>query len=313
MTQIALTGGTGFLGAHVADALIGQGHSLRALVRDTSRAVQLREQGAALVVGDLNDKAALRELITECDCVVHIAGAIKAKTAAELLAINGGGTANLVAACADIIPDIRLVHVSSVTAREPGLSAYANSKAASEISAKAHAGPLVIVRPNAVYGPGDRETLQVFEIAEAWMQPVLNQPQARIAMIHGKDAGNAIAAMAVAHAPIGLFEISDRCTAGYSWTQITQAAVASVGGQYRPIPIPVVIMQMAGFIAEQIGRFRREPQIFNSGKVREILHGDWAIHPGREIPAETWTPKINLQDGFTQTVDWYRQQGWLKG
>lgn len=312
MTQIALTGGTGFLGAHVANALTQQGHNLRALVRDTSRAAQLREQGAELVIGDLNDGKALRDLVTNCDCVVHIAGAIKAKTAAELLAINGGGTKNLVAACADVIPDIRLLHVSSVTAREPELSAYANSKAASEVSAKAHGGSLVIMRPNAIYGPGDRETLQVFEIAEAWVQPVLSRPEARIAMIHGEDAANAIAAMVNTRAPTGLFEISDRCTKGYSWTQITQAAVAAVGGQYRPVPIPAAIMQMAGFVSGQIGRFSSEPPIFNSGKVREILHGDWAIDPGREIPAEIWTPKINLQDGFAQTVDWYRQQGWLK-
>ena len=314
MTQkpsIAITGATGFLGGHVAKALCEQGFSLRALVRDPARATHLHGLGMELVSGDLNHHNALAQLVQDCTNVIHIAGAIKAKTEAQLIAINGGGTTNLVAAMAKSAPDARLVHISSIAAREPQLSAYAASKAASEAAANIHGGPLVIVRPNAIYGPGDTETLAVFKLAKDWLHPVLHQPKAKIAMIHGLDAANAIMALCANNAPTGMFEISDEQHQGYSWYQITEAAVRAVGTTYQPVPIPASVMQFAGAVSEGLGRFRRSAPIFNRGKVREMLHGDWSTRPALRIPSEIWQPQITLDAGFAQTVAWYRSEGWL--
>ncbi|VAW02160.1 FIG010773: NAD-dependent epimerase/dehydratase [hydrothermal vent metagenome] len=310
--MIAITGATGFLGGHVTDILCAGGAKLRALVRDTAKATHLAAQGIELVAGDLNDANALDLLLKDCVCIIHIAGAIKARTPALLLQINGGGTDNLVAACARVNPDIRLLHISSITAREPQLSPYANSKAASEKAALAHKGPVVIIRPNAVYGPGDRETLQVFEVASGRFHPVINQPDARIAMIHAQDAAKAITALAQSTAPLGLFEISDPRTDGYSWQEITKTAVAAVGGRYRPIPVTPMLLKIAAIFSELAGKFQKNPPIFTQGKVREILHGNWSVQATKQIPAALWQAEIQLDEGFEQTVCWYRQQGWLR-
>jgi nucleoside-diphosphate-sugar epimerase len=307
---IAITGATGFLGGHVVRALLAQGLPVRALVRDIARGQALGD--IDLIEGDLNNQKALEQLVQGSQAVIHIAGAIKARTPQQLIAINGGGTQNLVDACARVNPEIRLVHVSSVTAREPQLSAYAKSKAASEHAAHTHGGPVVIVRPNAIYGPGDRETLQVFEVAGGSLHPLLGGPEARIAMIHGADAASAILAMTDLGAPVGLFEICDERTQGYGWREITETAVAAVGGTYRPIKVPAGLLKLAGSLSGWLGKYQKQPPIFDSGKVNEILHGDWGVHPSRLIPSEIWKPKINLQQGFTETVHWYRQQGWLK-
>lgn len=268
--------------------------------------------GIELVIGDLDNTKALQQLVKDCDCVIHIAGAIKARTAAQLNAINGGGTANLVTACQHNNPNIRFVHISSIAAREPQLSSYANSKYLSETAANQHKGPVVIIRPNAVYGPGDRETLQVFQVAKGWLHPLLGGPDARIAMIHGQDAAEAIGAMCASNAPVGVFEISDASTQGYSWQQISRTAVAAVGANYRPIRIPSSLLLLAGGVSQALGKFRRDPPIFNRAKVREILHADWSVHPNRQIPTQFWTPQIDLESGFKQTVAWYQGQGWLK-
>jgi len=311
LKQIAITGATGFLGHHISAKLIASGVHLRALVRDKTRATALSDMGAELIIGDLDNAKALETLVQDCDCVVHVAGAIKAKTSEALIAINGGGTANLVAACDAVAAKIRLVHISSITAREPQLSAYANSKAASEQAANRHNGPVVIIRPNAVYGPGDRETLQVFKVAQGLFQPLFKQPDARIAMIHVDDAAQAVLALCDLNAPIGLFEIADAQTQGYGWLEITKTAVLAVGGRARLVPIPLNLLRLAGVISENMGRFRSDPPIFNRGKVREILHGDWAVQSDLRIPADIWFPKINLEQGFCDTVNWYRSQGWL--
>ncbi len=310
--SIALTGATGFLGGHVARQLIATGARVRALVRDLDRAKWLADLGGELILGDLNASSAMEKLLQNTDCVVHIAGAIKAKTTADLIAINGGGTQKLVDVCARISPDIRFVHISSITAREENLSPYAISKAASEHAAKTHQGPLAIVRPNAVYGPGDRETLAVFQMAGGWLHPVLHRPDARIAMIHGADAAAAIVALCQQNAPTGLFEISDARTDGYSWSEITQNAVLAVGGKCRPVPIPAGLMQIAGSVSGFIGKFQKEPPIFNAGKVAEMLHGDWSVQNQCQVPPKIWTPNIPLAQGFNETVAWYRDQGWLQ-
>ncbi|MBL4617558.1 MAG: SDR family NAD(P)-dependent oxidoreductase [Robiginitomaculum sp.] len=310
--RIALTGATGFLGSHVAKVLMAKGFTLNALVRNPKRAEHLQVRGIKLVAGDLSDAKSLQELVSNCSCVVHIAGAIKAKSSKQLFQINGGGTANLVKACAVNNPQIRFVHISSVAAREPQLSDYANSKFASETEAKKHNGAVAIVRPNAVYGPNDRETLQIFQVASGLFHPVLVGKESRIAMIHVADAAKAITALCSVDAPTGLFEISDARADGYSWREISQTAVSSVGGKYRPIKIPKWLFHTCGFVSENIGKLRDQPTILNSGKVREILHGDWSVQDDLQIPAEIWKAKIDLESGFRDTVQWYRQQGWLK-
>jgi len=171
---------------------------------------------------------------------------------------------------------------------------------------------LVIVRPNAVYGPFDRETLQVFEMAGHFWHPVLNQPNARIAMIHGADAAKAIVALCAGDAPTGLFEISDACSQGYSWRHITETAARAVGREPRLVPVPVFALKLAGAVSGMVGRLQADPPIFNSGKVREMLHGDWSVKPERQVPAEIWSATINLKTGFADTVGWYRYEGWLK-
>lgn len=309
--RIALTGATGFLGLHVAQTLTAKGFKLSALVRDPKRAEHLQVKGIRLVAGDLSDGEALQELVRDCSCIVHIAGAIKAKSGKQLLQINSGGTANLVKACAVSNPQIRFVHISSVAAREPQLSDYANSKSASEIEARKHNGAVAIVRPNAVYGPNDRETLQVFQVANGLFHPVLVGSAARIAMIHVTDAAKAITALCYDDAPTGLFEISDARSSGYSWKEISQTAVNSVGGKYRPVRIPKWLFHAIGLISEHIGKLLGKPAILNSGKVREILHGDWSVQADLQIPPEIWKAEIDLRAGFRDTVKWYREQGWL--
>ncbi len=309
---IAITGATGFLGLHIAQKLKMDGRPLRALVRSQSRAKALKELGAELVFGDLGNKSALADLVENCACVVHVAGAIKARTSQELIAINGGGTANLVSACAKISPNIRMVHISSITAREPQLSAYAASKASSEQAAKAHNGPLVIIRPNAVYGPGDRETLQVFKVAQGPVQPLFNQPDARIAMIHVDDAARAVVELCKSNYVTGLFEISDERTGGYGWKEITHTAIGAVNGKPRLFPVSAGMLKIAGVVSEFFGGFRSDPPIFTTGKVREILHGDWAVQTDLQIPENIWQPSINLEQGFDDAVNWYKEQGWLR-
>ena len=159
--KLAITGGTGFVGSHVIDEALGAGHEVQALTR--------REQPGRdkvdWIAGDLDDRAALKRLIEDADAVIHVAGVINAPDQAGFDQGNVTGTlAMLAAATAGGVR--RFVHVSSLAAREPRLSLYGGSKARSEELVESSGLDWAIVRPPAVYGPGDKETLELFKMAK---------------------------------------------------------------------------------------------------------------------------------------------------
>jgi nucleoside-diphosphate-sugar epimerase len=152
--KLAITGGTGFVGSHLIDLALAAGHEIKALTR---RDQQARE-GVSWIAGDLSSRDALERLVDGVEAIIHVAGTISAQSAAGFEIGNVAGTlAMLAAATAGGVH--RFVHVSSLAAREPKLSLYGGSKARAEELVHSSGLEWAIVRPPAVYGPGDKETL----------------------------------------------------------------------------------------------------------------------------------------------------------
>jgi uncharacterized protein YbjT (DUF2867 family) len=164
---VAVTGATGFVGPHLVAALARRGWKIRLLVRRWSPLPSLAGVEADLVLGDVADEAALRRLVDGADTVIHAAGLIKARRAADFMAVNRDGTARVSA----LAPTARFVLLSSLAAREPLLSPYGASKRAAEDVVAGRSGPWLAVRAPAIYGPGDRETLAYFRAARRALLP----------------------------------------------------------------------------------------------------------------------------------------------
>lgn len=314
MTRVAaVTGGTGFLGRAVVAALAGNGWRVRLLARRDPGHPHPSGQEVDVVSGDLADADALRRLVRGADTVVHAAGLVKARSRADFMAVNGEGSGRVAAAAAAAAPSARLVHVSSLAAREPLLSDYAASKRAGEEAFRAAGGgaSLVIVRPPAIYGPWDIETLAVFRAARGPVVPLFHGEEARLCLIHVEDAARAVAALCGAGPAGGVFEISDGRREGYPWRLVLEEAARAVGGRPRVVRIPPSILRLGGLLAVTGGRLLGRTPMLTPGKVREMLHPDWASSPQRQPPADVWAPRISLPDGFAATVRWYRDAGWL--
>ena len=116
--------------------------------------------------------------------MIHVAGVINAPDPAGFEAGNVTGTAAMLAA-AEKAGIQRFVHVSSLAAREPKLSIYGATKAGSEALVGDSGLGFAIVRPPAVYGPGDKETLELFRMAKRGF--VLLPPEGRLSLIHVDD------------------------------------------------------------------------------------------------------------------------------
>ena len=318
MRLAAVTGATGFLGRHLLEALAAHGFQLRILARsDPAPALEHSPALNAvpeLVRGDLQDVPALSRLVRGADVVIHAAGLIKARSRREFMAVNRDGAANLGAAVQRAAPDAHLVGISSLAARAPFVSPYAESKRLGEAAlSETFSGRLTILRPPIIYGPSDRETLQIFRAARLPLVPVPGPAGARLAMIHVADAATAIAAVANwPDLPGGtVHALADINPSGYTPREIIGLAASLVGNHPRFIRLPAVAVQAVGLAGCVLARIQGRPAILDTGKAREILYGKWSVSRSELLPESLFVPEIDLRQGFATTIAWYRQAGWL--
>jgi nucleoside-diphosphate-sugar epimerase len=300
--KIAITGGTGFVGSHLIDAVLAAGHSLNALTRRD----QPEREGVDWVAGDLSSRDALEKLVSNTDAVIHVAGTISGRSAAAFEAANVAGTlAMLAAATAGGVH--RFVHVSSLAAREPKLSLYGASKEKGEELVIRSGLDWAIVRPPAVYGPGDRETLELFRMAKLGI--MLMPPRGRVSVIHVDDLARLLLALADAAAPAScLIEPDDGRPGGWAHREFARALAAAVGITAAVLSSPGILLRHAARADELL---RRDKAKLTVDRAAYFSHSNWVVEPDRAPPAKLWQPEIGTAQGLADTAGWYRQQGWL--
>jgi len=310
---VAVTGATGFVGAHLIRRLAETGWQVRILTRRMPASLP-KTARLELVLGDLDDNAALRQLVTGADALVHVAGIIKARHPREFQAVNVEGTRHVAAALAEAAPRIPVIHVSSLAARAPELSPYAASKRGGEEAIAAIAGrqPLTIVRPPAVYGPGDTEILPMFRAAAAGLCPVPASPGARLSLIHVGDLAGAIAALLETPPRHPLYEIDDGHPGGYSWPEIAAALSAALRRPVRSFRLPRPVMTVIAAAVEGHRRFGGPVTALSLDKLAELYHPDWVVAGSRLEDEVGWRPAFAIAEGFRDTIAGYRAAGWLK-
>ena len=306
---VAVTGATGFLGRRLVKVLAADGWTVRVLARRDIVDPSWLGLEPQLVIGDLANTKALAALCDGATVVVHVAGLIKASSRATFDRANVEGSRQV--ALAAKAAGARLVLVSSLAAREPHLSDYAASKRGGEDTAREIFGEsLTIVRPPAIYGPGDVETVKLFQAAASSpFLPVLD-PAARLAVIHADDAAACIAALVKTPRP-GLYALSDNRPDGYGWRELMQTASKAVGASPGLVRIPAWVIKSLAILSKWASIATGEATILTPGKARELLHADWSLSSNDPIPDFPPT-RYPLEEGFAQSVRWYRSEGWLK-
>ncbi|KQN06517.1 NAD-dependent epimerase/dehydratase family protein [Sphingomonas sp. Leaf25] len=296
---MALTGGTGFVGRRVIALGASAGWHIRAL----TRRAQPAEPNVSWVRGALDRPESLNELVGGADVVLHLAGVVSAPDAAGFTAGNVTGTQAMVDA-ALAAGSRRFVHVSSLSAREPQLSAYGASKRAGESVVEASDLDWTIVRPSGVYGPGDTELRDMFRMAKIGL--ALLPPPGRLALVAVDDLARLLLALAHRPGAHDLYEVDDGNPLTHA--ELARLIGRAVGQRVLPLHLPERLLRLGARIDR---RFRGSGAKLTPDRARYLAHPDWTADPARRPPAELWEPRIATPRGLSDTAAWYRAHGLL--
>jgi nucleoside-diphosphate-sugar epimerase len=305
VTTVALTGATGFIGRVLLKHLSSQGIRIQALYRPSSSPPPQSTNSIDWQAGTLEEKDRLRALVSGADSIIHCAGAVRGRTLEQFKAINTEGVERLVQVASEHGVK-HFILMSSLAAREPDLSPYAASKKLGEEVLSRYADRISwsIVRPPAVYGPGDREMQPLLKLIKHGLVPVIGDKNGRFSLIHVDDLAKAticlLQAGSVQHGQC--FELHDGHAGGYTWQQIAEIATSLNGKQPRCLSIPRFLMRTVGlanfFWSGLIGY---QPML-TPGKVREIFHPDWVCDNTSITDAIGWQPEILFKEGLRRLL-----------
>jgi len=318
-----VTGGTGFVGAHLVQALRARGDQVTCLVRNAAKAQALGWTDVRLVRGDLDDAAALRDGCAGAEVIYHVAGRISARDLDEFMRANRDGTANVLEAAGQG-PPRRFVLVSSLAAAGPTapgqpidetrppspVTPYGQSKLAAELLVRAMAGSWTIVRPPTVYGEWDREVLKVFKLARAGLAPVFGDGSQELSVIYAGDLAAALVAAATAPATARRVYYAAHPDVTTS-RELVRAIGRAVGRQPRIVPLPGPLARALLWTIGSIAHLAGRATLLSSDKAAEFLAPAWTCRPDALARDAGWRAETDLETGLRRTAAWYRKEGWL--
>lgn len=324
---ILLTGGSGFLGSHIAEQLSESGVSFRALARGTSNTSLLSKlRNVELVNGELSDTTSLARAFEGVTQVIHSAGLVKARSNEEFHRVNAQGTINVLEAAKRAGSVQRFVFVSSLAVAGPSakgepvsvsdtnpVTHYGRSKLTAERACQAQKGelPITIIRPPLIYGPRDRECFAFFKAVSLGVFPYMGSLARGFSAIFAPDCAAACIAATKADVPSGsVYFVED----GHTETlgELISHIERAMGKRARiRIPVPRMALEVAAFGSEVFGMLTDRAVMLTRDKCNELYATHWVCDASDTRHALNWQPKVSFAEGAKITYEWYKRAGWL--
>ena len=304
--SIAITGATGFIGGRIADRLLGAGYAVKALLRSTSPPKTSHEPAIQWIHGALEEPGSLQRLVEDVDAVIHCAGIVRGITQQSFDEVNAAGVMRLARITAKQSPTPRFLLLSSLAAREPSISPYAASKRKGEqlIADISEPLPWTTLRAPAVYGPGDRALLPLFQLMSRGVAPILGPKEARFSLLHVDDLAAAVLHWLASDCSQRIYELDDGRTGGYCWEDAVKTAEALRGKRVVRIPVSAFALRRLAAGNVSLARLFGYAPMLTPGKVRELRHCDWVCDNRRLSRTIDWEPRISLEAGLRNMLNW---------
>lgn len=331
--KILITGSTGFIGSHMAEHAVRQGHDTWAAIRPTSNRSNLRAPGLRHIVLNLDDAELLstqfeahRARHGTWDVIIHCAGATKCRHAYEFDQINYGATRHLVDTLIrlDMVPR-QFIFISTLGIYGPlheeepyppfseadtpcPNTLYGKSKYKAEEYIKGTASlPYVIFRPTGVYGPRDSDYQLLVRSIRAHIDLSLGHLPQRVTFLYVKDLVEAVFLAIKKGVQRRSYLITDGNT--YSSSDFTRAVRATLGNPFTlRLTIPLWLGRVAARIADMAGRLCGRTFTFNSDKFRILAQRNWQCDITPLTEELGYHPRYDLKAGIAETLAEQKQR-----
>jgi dihydroflavonol-4-reductase len=325
--QALVTGAAGFIGSHLVEALVQRGFRVRCLVRPTSHLEWIKGLPVEIIYGDCQEKDSLGPVVKDVDLVFHLAGATRAIDAKTYVEVNALGTENLVQACLEHNARLqKFIYLSSLAAAGPGrdggkkkesdrcepVSPYGRSKRRGEELAlsQAHALPLLILRPSAVYGPRDKAFFFLFQCLAKRIKPSISGGVQHLSLCSVQDLVGAILLAAETPTKNGeIFFLSDG--QDYRMEEINDIFARAMGVTAFRLRLPPPVLFGIAAVAEYFAKVSGKPALISRGRAEEMIQPSWLCDITKARTLLGFDPQISLAQGAKLTFDWYKKEKWL--
>jgi len=324
---VAVTGATGFLGSHVADALLAAGFGVRASVRPTSDLCWLRDKPVETIQLDLTDVDDCRRLLAGTCGLIHCAGVVSAANENDYQRGNVATTEALLDAASISwrdSADAPFILISSLAAHGPAphsqpasesapshpITSYGRSKRSAErlVNDGRWSFRTVVLRPPSLYGPRDREFLPLLKLACRGWTVRVGRSLSGLSLVDGRDAAAAAVQALTVPAVRGTFFLDDGRT-GYTWQELATALERATGRSIRSIQIPLAPLKLASRLLGT--RLASRTLLLNPDRIRDLQASGWVCDGARFAATSGYTGFRDAGTGLSETLAFYREQGWL--
>jgi UDP-glucose 4-epimerase len=327
--RILITGSTGFIGNYLVDEAISRGYEVYAGIRKTSNISSLSNKNIRLIEIDFSYINKITEVLKSLEpihYIIHNAGLTKSNSKEEFYRVNQHNTENFLKAIVNShnIPT-KFILISSLAAYGPAkkgeiinllskpapLTHYGKSKLLAEKAlTEQNICPYLIVRPTAVYGPGEKDIFLSFKIINAGFDFSIGSHEQQLTFIYVKDLVNAVYDLIKSQAINQSYFISENHV--YSKNDMGNIVAKLLNKKVLKIAVPVIAIKSIAAILAAYSKFiSHKPVALNFEKVKELVADNWVcdIQPLRD--AIGFEAKYSLSSGLKETIEWYREYKWL--
>lgn len=320
-----VTGGTGFIGSHLVDALIEKQkwNEIKCLVRNKEK--WLKGKSFKKIPADLLSFNILEENLRDIDVIFHLAGVVKAPSQKEFDQANVEATENLLR-LASKTGVKKLVILSSLAAAGPSskkpltendplqpISCYGESKKRMESMIQKVAEPdmsVTVLRPPAVYGPREEQIFTLFKMMSKGIAPIVgdgNHP--RLSIVYVQDVIQAILKAAEQQEPgVHSYYISgEKIT---NWNEIRAIVTKVLGKNNIPVHIQPKWVKRIAAVIETTSSFFGTYPVINREKANEMVL-EWTCSNEKAEAELQYKPEYSLEEGLSRTLRWYKKNKWL--
>ena len=324
---ILLTGGNGFVGSHVAEALLAGGYRVRCLLRPHSAPQWIETLPVDIKRADYSTTSALRKALEGCQAILHFGGATKAPDPEAYLRANASTTQALLEAASACAPPLKLFLLcSSQAALGPSpsldplsedappqpITAYGRSKLAAEKICRSYEGrfPIAVLRPPAVYGPRDRDIFIFFQMIRWWLSPTIGSQDRFFSLVHVRDVAQATRLIVDQFSSgLRIYHVTDGAI--HRWQEVADTIAHVLHRRPIKIRVPMSLAVVASRLASRWSTLAGRMATLNREKLDDLLQKYWLISSHRAEAELGYAPLYDLQNGVEMTARWYQEKRWL--